>query len=184
MRINSFSGKIIIVLIAFVAIIAYFTVWPWVMIFLGSSLLPNPPRPEVAYGEFPFRLEYEINGQRMVIQDTLICEYDGIGADEGRGKYRKWKERLASGNEEIILLKVNDTKEIDFFPGSAEYYMGDLDIGENDSSFPNAFYVEKDDGFTTSGSVVADQLLKEYNIKLISWDYTQPIKNNFSTTKK
>ena len=30
----------------------------------------------------------------------------------------------------------------------------------------------------------ADQLLEQYKIKLISWDYTQPIKNNFSTTKK
>ncbi len=34
------------------------------------------------------------------------------------------------------------------------------------------------------GIIPADELLTKYNIKLISWDYTQPIKNNFSTTKK
>ncbi len=48
-------------------------------------------------GEFPFCLEYEIKGKRSVIQDTLICEYDGIGINEGQGKYREWKEHLASG---------------------------------------------------------------------------------------
>ncbi|MGG1123680.1 hypothetical protein ABHN05_02385 [Brevibacillus laterosporus] len=92
----------IIVLIVFVAIIAYFTVWPWVMIFLGSSLLSNPPRPEITYGEFPFRLKYEIKGKWSVIQDTLICEYDGIGSNEGQGKYREWKEHLASGKQQIL----------------------------------------------------------------------------------
>jgi len=98
MEINTFSATVVIVLIAVFAIIANFTVWPWVMISLGISLLPNPPKPGITYSEFPFRLVYEINGERKVIEDTLICEYDGIGMDEGRGKYRKWKEHLASGN--------------------------------------------------------------------------------------
>ncbi|WP_285107903.1 hypothetical protein [Paenibacillus sp. UMB4589-SE434] len=63
--------------------------------------------------------------------------------------------------------------------------MDDLNIKENESSFPNAYYVEKDDdGTTISGSVVADELLNKYKIKLISWDYTQPIKNNLSATEE
>ncbi|MEK4455904.1 hypothetical protein [Paenibacillus sp. FSL R10-2748] len=76
-------------LLAF-AIIAFIAL-PWLLIFIGIQLEPNPSHPEIAYGKFPFRLEYEINGQRKVIQDTLICEYDGIGSNEARGKYRKWK---------------------------------------------------------------------------------------------
>lgn len=28
-----------------------------------------------------------------------ICDYAGIGMDEGNGKYIQWEERLASGNE-------------------------------------------------------------------------------------
>lgn len=170
-------------LLLILAIITYYAL-PWLLIYIGIQLEPNPPRPEITYGEFPFRLEYEINGQRKVIEDTLICEFDGFGSDEGRGKYRKWKQRLASGNERITFLKVDDSKEIYFFPGSAEYYMGDLDIGKNDSSFPNAVYVSKDGRMTTSGLIRADQLIKEYNIKLISWDASQPIKNNFSPSKK
>nr|WP_276565010.1 hypothetical protein [Brevibacillus halotolerans] len=176
----------IIVLIVFVGIIAYFTVWPWVMIFLGSSLLPNPPRPEITYGEFPFRLEYEIKGKRSVIQDTLICEYDGIGINEGQGKYREWKKHLASGKQQILLLKIDDSKEIYYDPGPARYYMDDMNEGVTYiHGFPNAIYFEKyADGSTRDGIIPADELLTKYNIKLISWDYTQPIKNNFSTTKK
>lgn len=79
------------------AVVVYFSVLPWAMIALGMLISPNPPRPEITYGEFPFSLEYEINGHRKVIEDTLIGEYDGIGMNEGIGKYRKWKWRLASG---------------------------------------------------------------------------------------
>ena len=161
-----------------IAIVAYLA-WPWLLLFIGIQLGTTPPRPEITYGEFPFRLEYEINGERQVIQDTLICEFDGFGADEGRGKYRKWKDRLASGNERITLLKVDNNKEIEFVPGSAEYYMGDSDNGRGDSSFPNAVYFEKDSNGTKSGGVEAKELLDKYHIKLISWNPSPPIKNNF-----
>ncbi|MEC0180523.1 hypothetical protein P4H61_03305 [Paenibacillus peoriae] len=166
------------------AIIVYIAL-PWLLILIGIQLEPNPPRPEITYGKFPFRLEYEINGQRKVIKDTLICEYDGIGSDEGRGKYRKWKERLASGNERITLLKVDDTKEIYYSPGNANYYMGDLDDpGEYEHYFPDALFIERDSIGANTGIILADELLDKYHIKLISWDYTPPIKNNFPATKK
>lgn len=161
------------------AFIVYLS-WPWLLLYIGLQLGPNPPQPEITYGEFPFRLEYEINGELKVVEDTLICEFDGFGADTGRGgKYRKWKERLASGNERITLLKVDNNKEIEFFPGSPEYYMGDSDNGRNDSLFPNALYFEKDSTVTRSGFVEAKELLDKYDIKLISWNPSPPIKNNF-----
>ncbi|GJM80348.1 hypothetical protein HMSSN139_28440 [Paenibacillus sp. HMSSN-139] len=129
-------------------------------------------------------MEYEINGERKVIQDTIICEFDGFGADEGRGKYRKWKQRLASGNERITLLKVDDTKEIYYNEGSAEYYMGDYGDAEFQHDFPNASMITKEGRTTSYGGIPAEELQKKYNIKLISWDYTSPIKNKFYTTKK
>ena len=159
-------------------IIAYLSL-PWLAIMIGMQLEPNPPKPNIRYGEFPVTLAYEINGQRKEIKDTLICEYDGIGADEGRGKFRKWKERLASGNDIIILLKVNENKLIEFYPGSAEYYMGDGDIEKNDSLFPNAVHEEKEGSVISSGIIFEEELLQEYNIKLISWQPSQPIKNDF-----
>lgn len=164
--------------VAFV-FVAYFA-FPWIIIFIGIHSGPNPPRPEITYGEFPFRLEYEINGERKVIQDTLICEFDGFGADEGRGKYREWRERLASGNESVTLLKMDTTKEIYFSTGSAGYYMGDPEHRRKDSSFPNASVIEKKGGITSDKFLRADELLDKYHIKLISWDDSPPIKNTFS----
>ncbi|REK66644.1 MAG: hypothetical protein C6P35_08245 [Cohnella sp.] len=163
-----------------ISIIIY-SVWPWLFLYIGVKTQPNPPHPAITYGEFPFRLEYEINGRRMVINDTLICEYDGVGVDEGQGKYRKWKQRLASGKERVTLLKVDDTTEIYYNPGSPRYYMGDL--GESvyfKHNFPDASIIKKDGRFTTDSVIRADLLQKEYNIRLIRWDYTQPIKNSFS----
>ncbi|MBJ6361855.1 hypothetical protein ACFOQM_11225 [Paenibacillus sp. GCM10012307] len=164
-------------------IFLYFTI-PWVLIYMGNLLEPNPPGPAVTYGEFPFRLEYEINGKKKVIQDTLIVEYKGVGMNEGQGKFRKWEQRLASGNENITLFKNDNSLEIYYPPGSSRYYMDDLGDGESFSYvFPNAAYTEIDGRITRSGVISADDLLKLYNIKLISWDYTQPIKNDFSSNK-
>jgi len=150
------------------------------MMTLGISVLPSPPKPEITYGEFPFRLEYEIDGKRVVVEDTLICEYDGIGMNEGQGKYRKWKKHLASGNEKVILLKVDNTKEIYYDPGPGWYYMGDNETqNKYMHNFPDALFIEQKDKFVTRGTVYEKELLDMYNIKLIGWDYTQPIENNF-----
>lgn len=187
---------VIIALIAVVLMIGYFVVWPWVLIFSGTYL-PNPLKPEITYGEFPFKLVYEINGKKKVIEDSLICEYDGIGINEGQGKYRKWKDHLASGKKELLLLKVNNpvgfgsggkivTREIYYNTGSAGYYMGDLGEGEEyDNNILVACYFEKyADGSTSDGAISQGELLNKYHIKLISWDYTKPIKNKFSIAKK
>jgi hypothetical protein len=181
-----------------VAILTYISL-PWIFLHIGLQLLPNPPRPEITYEEFPFRLEYEINGNRKVIQDTLICEYDGIGIDEGNGKYRKWKKHLLSGNQKILLLNLDrgasgiafgNNKTVNqviyFDPGPAWYYMGDNEHGNGyKPPFPNASFSEKyQDGSGANGIIQSDDLLKKYKIKLISWDYSQPIENKFISTKK
>ena len=184
---------LIVPLVIPVVLIVFFFILPWFCMYLDLLTLPNPPKPEITYGEFPFRLEYEINGERVVIYDTLICEYDGVGANIGYGKYRKWKSRLASGAQDIILLEVENpvnrwsrdsnilTQTIYYAPGSAAYYMGD--ISENltyQHSFPNAsFFEQYDNGGTISGVVRADELYETFNIKLISWEPSEPITNSF-----
>lgn len=34
---------------------------------------PKPPRPAITRGEFDFRLEYEVDGERIVIEDTIVA---------------------------------------------------------------------------------------------------------------
>jgi hypothetical protein len=153
-----------------------FIVLPWLLIYIGIQLQPDPPKPQVTYGEFQVRLEYEIDGQKKVIEDTLICKFNGIGSDEGRGKFRKWKQHLKSnGKSEFTLLKINDESAITFSPGSAEYYMGDSEDTENDSSFPDAI-LEEVSGFRF---IYAKQLFNDYKIKLLKWEADPPIENTF-----
>lgn len=96
-------------------VVVLFTAFPFLginlSIYLDTLLQPNPPKPAIKYGEFPFKLEYELNGELIVIEDTLICEYDGIKMVGGQ-KERSWTSRLASGGEDRIeLLVLSDTEE-------------------------------------------------------------------------
>lgn len=163
----------------------------WDILFTTSQ--PDPPKPEITYGVFPFRLEYEIDGEIVVVEDTLICEYDGVGWNEGVGKHRKWKESLASGNKEVLLLQIDDTKSVYYSVGNSKYYMGDekkytetentetenTEI-EYTSKFNHAYVVEIDGRITRTSMISDSELLKRYGIKLISWDYTKPIVNIFN----
>ena len=45
---------------------------PWILIFIGGWLSPNPPAPEITYGEFPFRLEYRIEDEVYVVEDVIV----------------------------------------------------------------------------------------------------------------
>ena len=174
-----------VILIISVALVICIVALPWALIYIGLLLQPDPPRPEITYGEFPFKLVYEINGERKVIQDTVICEYDGVGMDEGQGKYRKWKKQYVSGDKNITLLKISNNSEIVYSEGSASYYMGDLKEYEQfNPLFPDAIIIEKDIGSTREGLIRADELLEKYHIKLISWEPSRPIKNTFIESAK
>jgi hypothetical protein len=100
--------------------------------------------------------------------------------NEAEGKYRKWKEYLKSGKERIVLLKVDENIEIYFEPGYAKYYMGDMEDKKYNPIFPDACRVRKKNGRIVSDGIVdKKRLFNKYNIKLISWDDTDPIVNSF-----
>lgn len=153
---------------------------PWIILYVGIQSSPDPALPQITYGEFPFRLEYVSDGNPMVIEDTLICEYAGVGSNEGQGKYRKWKEKLASGNDNITLLKINEASEIYFSSGGAAYYMGDLPEGRSfKHAFPNAIMEIKDGRFTSTRFVSENELMEKFRIQLTRWEPAEPITNEF-----
>lgn len=170
-------------IILFTIFIALFTL-PWLLIGLGGLLEDDPPVPQVKYAEFPVRLEYEVNGQKKVATDTVICEYDGVGWNEGQGKHRKWKQRLASGNERLLLLKIDDSTGIYFSTRSAEYYMNDLkDYVIGGGLFPDALLYQKQGTPNDFSIISADELLEKYKIKLTKLEDSPPIKNSFVKEK-
>ncbi len=86
----------------------------------------------IRYGEFPFKLVYELNGNEVTIEDTVICEFGGMRFGSN-GWWRKWEGHLASGKEvkfaqdyNAISLMLDTTNEVFFFLDSPRYYMGDV----------------------------------------------------------
>ena len=182
---NALKTIIIVVVITFITVLLLLSS-PWLVLMIGGQLSPNPPKPEITYGEFPFRLEYEINDETIIINDTLICEFDGFVVNEARGKYRKWKSYLASGKERITLLSTEDY-EIFFSPGLnnweiAAIYMGDNEIyhGSTNSTFPNAWETKEFKSVKMSAYIIsAEEMWEKYRLKLIRWEPSPPIQNSF-----
>ena len=142
---------------------------------ISSLLKPNPPLPEITYGEFPFRIEYEINGDRVVVEDTVICEFDGFEFSwGGEGKFRKWKSHLASGSQGnyLLLLTIDGTNDLYCTVRGPSYYMGEVYGYYDDEKPPGAFL--------KNGHVLSSQeLFDRYGIRFISWEFSPPIENNF-----
>ena len=77
----SITKKITLVIVALILVCVIGVLsfaFPWIVIFIGGWLSPNPPTPEITYGEFPFRLEYRIADEVYVVEDVIVCEYDGV----------------------------------------------------------------------------------------------------------
>ncbi len=152
-----------------------------------AILMPKPPEPEIKYGEFPFCITYEVNGEIRTKEDVVICEYDGIENRGTAGKYRKWKARLKSGEKRVTLLqgeKNNVLYEITIGYGQPEYYMGDYnqDKAYYENSMQDDRYIgliqwDKD---AQKGCVITkEQALKDYCIKILDMEFAEPINNSF-----
>lgn len=149
-----------------------------------SIFMSNPEEPEITYGEFPFRITYELKGEVKVIEDVVICEYDGIETLGTAGKKRKWKSYLKSGNERVSLLKVDDSLEFYFNYGDPENYMGDNQskrYGEGlyyDLSYIPFVKRENDIQIADSG-MQAEEVWEKYGLRIIKWEHSMPIQNSF-----
>lgn len=181
----------IIIVSGLFLIFAYLAL-PWVIIGVGMHFGSNPPAPEITYGEFPFQLEYEIEGERKVIEDIIICEFDGFEQRGEAGRYRKWKAYLKSGMERITLLNTRDLNVADelgkqilefyFYFGNAEYYMGDnLDNKQRSAQdFRMVDYLyQTTDGIIGGSALKAEEAYEKYRIRLINWDAPIPLQNTF-----
>ena len=152
------------------------------------SFTPNPPMPEITYGEFPISVTCEINGEIKEIKDTIICEFDGINDYGSGGKRRKWKSYLKSGNERITLLKVDETSELYCNYGMPEYYMDDLrfqtreeyeQVRERDLDSMFIILGKWEGNELKSNFIAANEAWEKYGLKIIKVNYSPPIQNSF-----
>ena len=182
--------KIISIIILLICILASFS--PWVRLSIAfivsdtiSSLTMLSPDPEITYAEFPFRIVLEHNGERIVKEDTIVCEYDGAKYISGLGyKVRQWKVKLKSDNEfreSLYSIKLFDGVGYNVYyrPHSVKYLMDDLKDGV---TYPNsevtiASYIIENGVDTTK--MTQNERSDYFNIKIISIEETPPITNTF-----
>ena len=83
-----------------------------------------------------------------------------------------------SGTEELVLFEDGDLK-FAVSVGSPEYYMSDPDCAYSDNT-PSIYYIKSNEfGGTTSSTLDIEPLLEQYKLKLISWEFSEPIQNLF-----
>jgi len=182
----SLSREMKIVIIVIVGIIVLF--WGVIMILSRMLLGPRPPRPAITRGYFDFRLEYEIDGERVIIEDTIVAFFDGFSADSGSmAWYPTWRQHLVSNprEENILLLELDDGRRIYYYPPAAGHLLGypnEREPNPNWYPFNGAFYVEQGRD-TSMGNQRAvgglDGLYNNFGIRLISWEHDPPIENLF-----
>ena len=168
--------------ILFIAMMFYFVV----------GIEEKPPKIETK--EFPFVVEYEMNGERFVIEDSVVCEFDGYDLSvPSINKPRKWEEYLKSGEEEKCLIikqentnssikknRHNEWANLGLFYGCAEYYMGDPSARSLVTKYPQFIYYETYKNHYNWGTKLSEKELEKYfGIKVIKFEFSEPIKNEF-----
>lgn len=86
--------RAILITVSIMLIVLLIFTFSWWLIAVGLYLSSAPPKPEITYGDFDFKLVYEINGEIRMAEDTIVCGLDGFNVDDGRGKTRRWKEKF------------------------------------------------------------------------------------------
>ena len=175
---------LLILLIVFAIIVA---IYIFVISGAFSLFMSEPEKPEITYGEFPFTITYEVNGEIKKVEDAIVCEYDGIKNLGTAGKYRAWSSKLKSGNERVTLLRIEEENricEITVSAGLPEYYMGDFI--QDKTEYERAMlddnylgYIEWKNGEQTGISISKEEVYEKFKLKVIEMDFSEPLENEF-----
>ena len=147
-------------------------------IFVYSIVSSIAVKPTVTQGEFPFSITYELDGERVTIEDVYKVHYvrnDGY-ADT---KSRVYAGELESSGKDDTLytLKKDENTRVElwthFYP---DYLMGDPDGDYFDTEpfEPRIYYYDSQETEYHDEETLAAQ-----GVKLISFEYPTPIKNSF-----
>ena len=142
--------------------------------------------PEIEEGRFNFSVTYECDGEIKTVSGVYVCEYAGASwSIEGGGFSRDWDYHYegveAGGGGQIHVATIDDGGKIyislGFYP---QYFMDDPEIGELTPPEPIVYieYANEDDDMASSFG--DEEMIAElYGIKIISYQYDDPIENTF-----
>ena len=146
----------------------------------------------ITEGEFPIYLEYEINGERYIIDDIVVCSYNGIDTT-GLIPSRWYSVSLKNESNKTLMVfednteskltkgRINEEASIRLHIGNGGYYLGDPD----DKDYTP--YISYDERYKTEPKVTHndvtkltnEQLEEIFGIKIIRFEFSSPIENAF-----
>ena len=172
-----------------------------ILLFTGLFLLlrgEEQKPPQITTGEFPFVVEYEMNGETFVIEDTVVCEFTGYDPSAITiNKPRTWDSYLKSGDESKCVIiseenkpsaikngRHNEWAKLRVFYGYGAYYMGDPSAESLNYKYPQFIYYEtySENGgnYYNWGTELNEKELEKYfGIKVKRFEFSKPIKNEF-----
>lgn len=174
--------KILGVLLAALIILIVIAYIPWIIVLCAYFFGENPEKPEIVYGEFDYSLVYEFNGETKTINDTLVCEYDGISRSL-EGKSLKWNSYIkGTKDEDRYLIFENDEYRLYIYlPTDARYYMDEPDYelyGFDNDIEPWLSYEYVNEGPDTEYEIYSIEDYEEkFGAKILSWEIEEPIEN-------
>ena len=137
------------------------------------------PKPDIREGEFDFALTYEVDGEEKKIEGTYVCKFDGV-TKALDGVCRDWTGYIKDhDNFTDYEIKTTDKGVImvnlDISP---EFFMSDPNykLSENtDDPKPEPYlYIKSGDPANEAFFDYTDD-----NVKIISFEYDQPIENTY-----
>ena len=148
----------------------------FVVVILSSMFIDVPAKPIVKHGEFPFELVYEYKGEQTTIRDTLVCDYEGYSWSLEGGNSRDWTCDFKNDDEygQYYIDKENVPGLYIEVPEAPDYYMGDKEFSEEETH-PLIMYVDESTGTFYQEKDKVDVV----DIKIIEWNPSEPIQNNF-----
>ena len=142
---------------------------------LGEAIFNRPGKPKIKHGEFPFQLVYEYDGQQYTVNESVVCDYEGISFSLEGGNSRDWNCYITN-NESYGRYYLDEAKHPSLYiqvPLNAEYYMGAPDASLEFAT-PYIFFIDDSTGTTYYEQDLTDAV----GAKIISWEISSPLEGN------
>ena len=137
-------------------------------------------KPTIAEKDFPFSITYEINGKTDTVEGVYSARYTGNGGYVS-STARLYDGEIISQREDVdtsFILSETDTETIILHTNFlADYLMGDAayDYFSYEPFAPSLVYYEH----LENNAYTEPQDLMDRGIRIVSWDYPEPIENTF-----
>lgn len=134
-------------------------------------------KPTITEADFPFSITYELDGKTVTIKDVYKVRYAGNGGYADTKTCTYVGEIGDRGEDTLYVLKRGKNTRLElwthFYP---DYMMGDseYDYFDEEPFEPRIYYYDENET-----EYFDEETLLKQGVKLISFEYPEPIENSF-----